>query len=702
MEHPYTAHIAPAGGPALREGEDYYSSDYEYESDEEEDFDQLPPGGVNETLTKKKFCQSFKLFNQVFDSTKQFESFHRSVSKMKKHIFGVIFGLFLEALPPDTRYRMPQELWEKVWKFTQNSYFRFRDSVPLHLDSTYYRAGLRAPAGALAALERERVRELHAAAGNLHMLLFEVLYKNPSILQPGAMFELEAAEGAQERLARGVVRAAVQGTATAFARLQVLEGVLGEGALEQQAAPAAADLAGRIGAGTFLVREQALHLAPLPPSVAQLDPPSSVIVSASTCPVFAVTGRYLLEEAGEYFGLLLAIISAATGRITQVVHTGHSYQSHLIEVGACGVRRRGGQGWKNHFYLTEDRISFLTRAATAATDTVRVWSFPLAAGTPGEPRVSSGAPLVHSVARPPKPAPSLRHSAAAAVGHTSTCLVVLLQSAHTAAPHSSLSLHSLDSGEALLEAAWPGEDLALSGLSSSRALLTTDAAVHFFSLTAGEVVTTYTAQALGQEAGVEGEAWKAAMDADPATKQFVLHTPTLSAFRVLEWEEREMAAPAEVARGGPVAEAVEGLGPNTRFTAGCLLTNRAVELATTSPGEQVAAHEVAAYTLATSARHNLLTMAADRTAAAASELQLNQVSLRRRDEPREGQRQLWKFHEVWNPDRRPLFLASPGVAAVLLEDGATLRLFDFTLAPQEVALREAEWLAEQGEVMEEE
>jgi len=89
VEHPYTAHIAPAGGQALREGEDYYSSDYEYESDEEEDFDLLPPGGVNETLTKKKYCQSFKLFNQVFDSVKQFESFHRSISKMKKHIFGV-------------------------------------------------------------------------------------------------------------------------------------------------------------------------------------------------------------------------------------------------------------------------------------------------------------------------------------------------------------------------------------------------------------------------------------------------------------------------------------------------------------------------------------------------------------------------------------------------------------------------------------
>ena len=89
-------------------------SDYEYDSDEEEDFDQLPPGGVNETLTKKKYCQSFKLFHQIFDSVKQFEGFQRSVSKMKKYVFGIIFALFLEALPSETRWRMPQELWEKV------------------------------------------------------------------------------------------------------------------------------------------------------------------------------------------------------------------------------------------------------------------------------------------------------------------------------------------------------------------------------------------------------------------------------------------------------------------------------------------------------------------------------------------------------------------------------------------------------------
>ena len=157
------------------------SSDYEYDSDEEEDFDQLPPGGVNETLSKKKYCQSFKLFHQIFDSIKQFEGFQRSVSKMKKYVFGIIFALFLEALPTETRWRMPQELWEKVqivlfngvsqlgifkvWKFTQNSYFRFRDSVPLQMDANYYRAGLRCSTSPLVNLEKERLRDLFSSVG---------------------------------------------------------------------------------------------------------------------------------------------------------------------------------------------------------------------------------------------------------------------------------------------------------------------------------------------------------------------------------------------------------------------------------------------------------------------------------------------------------------------------------------------------------
>ena len=78
------------------------------------------------------------------------------------------------------------------------------------------------------------------------------------------------------------------------------------------------DLQGRLAAGSFLVQDLQLALRPLPPVVAKIDPPSSVIVSASICSKFALTGRYPIVEGGEEYGLLLVIVSAVTGKVTQV------------------------------------------------------------------------------------------------------------------------------------------------------------------------------------------------------------------------------------------------------------------------------------------------------------------------------------------------------------------------------------------------
>ena len=98
----------------------------------------------NESLTKKKYCQSVRIYHQIFDSDKKFDNFLRSVSRMKKAIFELIFQLFLEALPPATVASLPGELWEKIWQHTQNSYFRYASSVPLEQDFDYFKAGLRA------------------------------------------------------------------------------------------------------------------------------------------------------------------------------------------------------------------------------------------------------------------------------------------------------------------------------------------------------------------------------------------------------------------------------------------------------------------------------------------------------------------------------------------------------------------------------
>ena len=74
----------------------------------------------------------------------------------------------------------------------------------------------------------------------------------------------------------------------------------------------------RLAAGSFLIQDLQLALRPLPPVVAKMDPPSSVIVSASICSKFALTGRYPIVEGGEEYGLLLIIVSAVTGKVMQV------------------------------------------------------------------------------------------------------------------------------------------------------------------------------------------------------------------------------------------------------------------------------------------------------------------------------------------------------------------------------------------------
>ena len=78
------------------------------------------------------------------------------------------------------------------------------------------------------------------------------------------------------------------------------------------------DLQARLAAGSFLIQDLQLALRPLPPVVAKMDPPSSVIVSASICSKFALTGRYPIVEGGEEYGLLLIIVSAVTGKVMQV------------------------------------------------------------------------------------------------------------------------------------------------------------------------------------------------------------------------------------------------------------------------------------------------------------------------------------------------------------------------------------------------
>ena len=114
-----------AGGEKLVEGEDYNQSDYEYDGMDDEEFHFSSSYVPNEALTKKKYCQSVKIFQRIFKTEKQFEQFQRTVQRVKKYVLRVAFQVFMDTIPPDTATSLPQELWEKIWKYTQNDYFRY-------------------------------------------------------------------------------------------------------------------------------------------------------------------------------------------------------------------------------------------------------------------------------------------------------------------------------------------------------------------------------------------------------------------------------------------------------------------------------------------------------------------------------------------------------------------------------------------------
>jgi len=698
VEHPYTAHIAPHSPPpvppgeaCLREGEDYNSSDYEYDSDEEEDYDRLPPGGINETLTKKKFCQSAKVFHQIFSSVKHFETFQRHVSKMKKYIFCVIFQLFMDALPPATRYSIPQELWEKIWKFTQNSYFRYKSSVPLSLDTTYYKSGLRSVSSKLATLEAERIKGLFGALGDLHMLVFEVLYKNPHIFQPSPMFELEVVGGGEDHC-RSVWRTASQGARTAFIRMQHMDLLLAEhmeGCGESAGRAGHVDLSVQLDTGCVSIADISLELGQCG---YQIEPPASVLVSQTVCSLICLPGRYSLE--GDRLGLVLVIVDAETGKVVQTVETGHSFESHLIDVGSHRVRRKGGQGWKRHFCLTEDRVTLLARSVDSEQDRVKVWSFPILGGGT---MLKAQPPLVDCVMATKTPLSILRHSTLVSISHSSSGVLLVHQSPFSVL--TTLSLYSISSGEMLLSICWNEDISLLSCSTTSRALLRsmTNSTLMLFSLQSGEVVQSWQEAELNTELGLAGSSsWSAVFDSCQHSNQLLLHTHTLSGYKLVEFnQENEMVRPRTVLTGHMV-EGIDGLGPNVCLLKGVVFTNTRREMVRVEGGGGglVRCHQVSGYSLGQRAKHSVLCMGVDKRVEGDSVL--NQVSRMWWDEP--GTR----AEGSWDPERRPLFMMGGNKIGVLLEVGTAVRMMDMGQSARWVGEQEVKQLWEEKKRLESE
>lgn len=160
---------------SLRYGIDYNTQDFEHESDSEMEY--YGETETNDILTKKKYCQSKRMFIEVFKTNQDYDDFYRTIHRAKKQVYDVIFSLFLNSIPPETAGRLPSEVWEKIWKYTQ---------VPTVDKLHGLCSGLRTDS----LTESERLTDLFGAAGDLHMTIFEILYKHPYILDPPIMTDV--------------------------------------------------------------------------------------------------------------------------------------------------------------------------------------------------------------------------------------------------------------------------------------------------------------------------------------------------------------------------------------------------------------------------------------------------------------------------------------------------------------------------------
>ena len=129
---------------------------------------------VSESLTKKKYCQTTRLFFDIFDTDLEMDQTLGLIKRIRKTVHNIAFSLFLECFGENSHMRtLPPELQEKIWLMTQDPY---RDDEAFH-------AGLRFgddPEGLWVA-EEERITDLFAAAGNLHMMVFEFMFKQVQV-----------------------------------------------------------------------------------------------------------------------------------------------------------------------------------------------------------------------------------------------------------------------------------------------------------------------------------------------------------------------------------------------------------------------------------------------------------------------------------------------------------------------------------------
>ena len=682
VDHPYTAHIespsgAGAGGDWLREGEDYSSSDYEYESDDEDYLktSKTTSQEINESLSKKKFCQSAKVFYQLFSSKAQHDSFQRFVSKTKKAIFRLIFGMFLSSIPEETKYKMPDEIWEKIWSRSQNSYFKFQSSIPIGSDQSYMKVGLRSAAKPeLSAVEKERIKDMFAAFGNLHMLVFEIMYKNPHLLQPSPQLELEVGS-LSDNYGVAVWKESVQQARTAVLKFHQLDSIFtgnksmkeGIGHAQQIVDTAAVEIQLQRGLvhirDTMLGTDEAL-------TKGKVGPAASLLVSEGICSFICLPSNYTMEDGR--LGLLLLIINVEDNcKIVHKIRTPIRHELFLIEVGSHRVIRNNESGWKKSFYLTQNRLSFVFKSEEKGVEIAKVYTTTLGGDECEitindclvETRISSfgGDNL--------RPSRSATH---AFVSHNNSQLVLLHQSPYCL--QTTLSVHCLQTGETHLSVPFNDSLSMLSACCPTRVLLKSQKkCILLFSLLSGEVIHHWNEADLNRTLNIaEDSKWKAVFDSSSSKPQLCLFTGTMSGFSLIQFDPNNEMERPKTSVMGSIAEGVTGLGTSARLMNGNLFTNTNQEWLGMSGGV-VKGHLIACFSLVKKNKFNVLSMS--QSSSQSEEPILNVMNRHWVDEC---------SGLLWDPEKRPLFAMSKSKFGILLEQGGVCRTIDLGLSSLEI------------------
>merc|ERR1719188_1127257 len=209
------------------------------------------------------------------------------------------------------------------------AHFKYKSNTPINVDTTYYRAGLRSEFrnNKLKFIEIDRINDIFGALGNIHMLVFEILYKNPHLLQPTPMLELEVG-ALSECFPAAVWREAAQMAKTSVLKLQQLDHSLSKDKTDSGRKKfSGGELASHLDHGNVFISDTKMVVDE---NVEKLGPSASLLVSEFICPYVCIPGSYMMED--DRLGLMLAIIDVENQcEIVHKIRTPVRYEELLLD-----------------------------------------------------------------------------------------------------------------------------------------------------------------------------------------------------------------------------------------------------------------------------------------------------------------------------------------------------------------------------------